>query len=216
VQLSDESARAASPPAVSFPGSHARTSHELETSSSPRSSCSTSAARTVSSRKRASANPPDKTLQLWLRERVKIHTRSLRLPARALQPTEEDLGGTRIGDRASPQTMFDLCVTRRFPVCGALCGVLGTSMVQPRNPSQGATGVALKAGKRAEDAIRDTSPSTTTEPGVIAFVGRRLGRKSPGTAQPSRSFHKNGLGTGFPAHREHGYEERGEVDESER
>ena len=56
--------------------------------------------------------PRVQTLQLWLRQRIKIHTPSLRLPARALQPPQKNLGRTRIGDRPLAQTTLDLCVTR--------------------------------------------------------------------------------------------------------
>jgi hypothetical protein len=54
------------------------------------------------------------TLQLRLRQRVEIHTPTLRLPASALQPTQNDLRRTRIGDRPLTQTTLDLRVTRRL------------------------------------------------------------------------------------------------------
>jgi len=47
-------------------------------------------------------------LQLCLRKRVEIDATNTLLCPRPLQPTEEDLGGTRIGDCALSQATFDL------------------------------------------------------------------------------------------------------------
>ena len=51
-------------------------------------------------------------LQLCLRMRVEIDATNTLLGTRALQPTEEDLGGTRIGDCALAQTTLDLRIRR--------------------------------------------------------------------------------------------------------
>jgi hypothetical protein len=52
------------------------------------------------------------TLQLAFRHRVEVDTTNALLGTRTRQPTEKDLGSTRIGDRALAQTAFDLRIRR--------------------------------------------------------------------------------------------------------
>jgi hypothetical protein len=61
-------------------------------------------------------------LQLYGREGVEIHARQRLGGARALQPTEQHLGSTQIGDSALAQPAFDLGVCRRPTTTrGAAC-----------------------------------------------------------------------------------------------
>ena len=53
-------------------------------------------------------------LELAFRHRVEVEPPNALLSARALQPTKENLGRTRIADSALPQTTFDFCVTGGF------------------------------------------------------------------------------------------------------
>jgi hypothetical protein len=53
-------------------------------------------------------------LQLRLRKRVEIDATNTLLRPRLLQPTEENLGSTRIRDRALAQPTFNLRITRRL------------------------------------------------------------------------------------------------------
>lgn len=53
-------------------------------------------------------------LQLAFRHRVEVDPTNAFLGTRALQPTQQDLGGTGIGDCALSQTTFDLRVTGEF------------------------------------------------------------------------------------------------------
>jgi hypothetical protein len=55
-------------------------------------------------------------LPLCRRQGVEIDAMNALLGTRALQPTQENLGGTRIRDCALPQTTFDFCVTGGFAV----------------------------------------------------------------------------------------------------
>jgi hypothetical protein len=51
---------------------------------------------------------------LALGHRVEVDATNALLATRALQPTKQNLGSTRIGDCALPQTTFNLGVTGRF------------------------------------------------------------------------------------------------------
>jgi hypothetical protein len=55
--------------------------------------------------------PGVKPLELALRHRVDVDASNSVVGTRALQPPEQDLGGTTIGDRALAQTTFDLRVS---------------------------------------------------------------------------------------------------------
>jgi hypothetical protein len=55
-------------------------------------------------------------LQLCLRERVEMHTRSRLGRAHRLPPAQQNLRVACRGDRALAQATFDLCVTRRLAV----------------------------------------------------------------------------------------------------
>ena len=79
-------------------------------------------------------------LQLAFRHRVEVHTTNPFLDTRTLQPTQKNLGSTRVCDRLLAQSAFDLCV-RRGLVLKARCagsadlscaGVPGTRGVPPR------------------------------------------------------------------------------------
>ena len=104
---------------------HAREDYELEASSSSTSTWSTSAARTVSSIDASFTKPACNRSELAFRHRVEVHTRSDLGRTHPLQPTKENLSGTRIGNSALTQTTLDLCV-RRGLTLSACCAALAT------------------------------------------------------------------------------------------
>ncbi len=66
-------------------------------------------------------------LEFALRHGVEIDATNALIDARALQPTEKNLGSTGIRDRALTQTTLDLCVRRWFPRPGCCADPLLTN-----------------------------------------------------------------------------------------
>jgi hypothetical protein len=77
-------------------------------------------------------------LELALRQGVEVDPAKTLLRTRTLQPTEQNLRGTRIGDGALAQTALDLSIGRRLALtarCTALAAQpCGIACLVPRPP----------------------------------------------------------------------------------